>query len=80
MKYLERERSGEDDRVVRITLTGSGKALQGKARGISGQVEACFGLAEEKRQQLHSLLNELLKSQRRFCMEKGKTDTEGKDL
>ena len=60
--YIERKRSEEDDRVVLITLTDKGKALQEKAKDVPGKVERCIDLTYEKAQQLYSLLYELLEN------------------
>jgi len=62
--YVERKRSGEDDRVVLITLTEEGKALQEKVKDVPGKVAGCIDLPQEKAQQLYSLLYELLDNQR----------------
>ena len=62
--YVERRRCREDDRVVEITLTEKGKALQEKAKEIPGKVADCIDLPPEKAQQLYSLLYELLDNQR----------------
>ena len=58
--YVERKRSGEDERVVVITLTEAGRSLQEKAKEIRGKVAGCIDLPGEKAQQLYSLLYELL--------------------
>ena len=62
--YIEKKRSEEDERLVVITLTEKGKALQQKAEDVPGKVAACIDLPVEKAQQLYSLLYELLDSQR----------------
>ena len=62
--YVERRRSRKDDRVVEITLTEAGKALQEKAKDVPGKVAGCIDLPQEKAQQLYSLLYELLDNQR----------------
>ena len=62
--YLERRRCREDDRVVEITLTEKGKALQEEAKDIPAKVAGCIDLPPKKAQQLYSLLYELLESQR----------------
>ena len=62
--YVEKKRSPEDDRVVVITLTGQGKALQEKAKDIPGKVSGCIDLPPEKAQALYALLYELLDSQK----------------
>ena len=60
--YIERTRSSEDDRVVVITLTEAGKALQEKAKEIPAQVAGCIALPKEKAQALYTLLYELLEN------------------
>ena len=62
--YVEKRRSEEDERVVVITLTEEGKALQVKAKDIPGKVAGCIELPIEKVQKLYTLLNELLENQR----------------
>ena len=62
--YLTRNRSVEDDRVVVITLTEKGRALQEKATDIPGKVAGCIDLPPEKAQVLYALLYELLENQR----------------
>ena len=58
--YIERRRSREDDRVVEITLTEAGRALQEKAKDIPSRVAGCIDLPPEKAQTLYALLYELL--------------------
>jgi len=62
--YINRKRSEEDDRVVVITLTEEGRALQEKAKDIPEKVARCIDLPPEKAQTLYSLLYELLENQR----------------
>ncbi len=62
--YVERRRSAEDDRVVLITLTEAGRALQDRAKDVPGKVASCIDLPPEKARQLHSLLYELLDNRR----------------
>ena len=62
--YVERKRSDADDRVVVITLTEEGRALQEKAKDVPRKVAGCIDLPLEKAQQLYSLLYELLDNQR----------------
>ena len=57
---IEKHRSPEDDRVVVISLTESGRALQAQAQDIPLKVAGCTRLSPEKGQQLYSLLYELL--------------------
>ncbi len=61
--YIRRTRSSADDRVVVITLTEAGKALQEKAKDIPAQVAGCIALPPEKAQALYALLYELLENQ-----------------
>ena len=61
--FVERKRSAEDDRVVVVTLTEEGKALQEKAKDVPGKVAGCIDLPEEKAKQLYTLLYELLENQ-----------------
>ena len=62
--YLERRRSREDERVVTVSLTEAGKALQEKAKDVPGKVASCLDLATEKAQELYALLYELLENQK----------------
>ena len=61
---VERRRSEEDERVVVITLTEEGKALQEKAKDIPVKVAGCVDLPPEKAIMLYSLLSELLENQK----------------
>ena len=61
--YVEKKRSEEDDRIVKITLTEEGKALQKRAAEVPKNVAGCISLPSEKAQQLYTLLYELLGSQ-----------------
>ena len=61
--YIERQRSRQDERVVVITLTEEGRALQEKAKDVPGRVAQCIDLPPEKAQQLYALLYELLENQ-----------------
>ena len=58
--YVERRRSREDDRVVEITLTEAGRALQEKAKDVPARVAGCIDLPPEKAKALYDLLYELL--------------------
>ena len=62
--YVMRRRSSRDDRVVEITLTEAGKALQEKAKDVPGKVAQCIDLPPEKARQLYELLYELLENQK----------------
>lgn len=58
--YINRERSKDDDRIVVITLTKEGKALQAKAKHIPLKLSGCIKLEPKKAQTLYKLLYELL--------------------
>ena len=58
--YVERKRSGEDERIVLITLTGEGRALKERAKEVPAKVAGCINLPPEKAQTLYTLLYELL--------------------
>ena len=62
--YIDRKRSEEDDRIVLITLTEEGRALQEKAKEIPGKVAECIDLPPEKAQMLYSLLYEVLENRK----------------
>ena len=61
--YVQRRRRAEDDRVVELTLTEAGRALQEQAREIPARVAGCVDLPPEKARQLYTLLYELLQKQ-----------------
>ena len=63
--YLERRRSQADERVVEITLTKQGKALQESAKDVPDRVAGCIDLPPEKAQTLYLLLYELLGNQQK---------------
>jgi DNA-binding MarR family transcriptional regulator len=62
--YVRRERSRKDERVVVITLTEAGRALQEKAKDVPAKVAGCLDLPPEKAQALYGLLYELLENQK----------------
>ena len=62
--YVTRKRSSKDDRVVLISLTDEGRALQEKAKEVPVKVSGCIDLEPEKAKMLYSLLYELLKKQK----------------
>ena len=63
--YIERRRCREDDRIVKITLTDAGRALQEKAKDVPAHVAGCIELSSEKAQALYALLYELLENQKK---------------
>ena len=64
LSYAERRRCRKDDRVVEITLTEEGRALQEKAKDIPSRVAGCIDLPPEKAQTLYALLYELLENRK----------------
>ena len=62
--YIRRTRSEADDRVVVITLTEKGRALQEEAKDVPARVAGCIDLSPEKAQALYALLHELLDNQK----------------
>lgn len=66
--YIERRRSREDERVVVVTLTEAGLALQEKAKDVPAKVAGCIDLPPEKAQTLYALLYELLDHQKKKNM------------
>ena len=62
--YIRRTRSASDDRVVVVTLTEAGRALQEQAKDVPAQVAGCIDLSPEKAQTLYALLYELLNNQK----------------
>ena len=67
--YLRRTRSASDDRVVVVTLTEAGRALQEKAKDVPAQVAGCVDLTPDKAQTLYALLYELLNNQKNKHMQ-----------
>ena len=70
---LKRQRSCEDERVVVVTLTEEGRALQEKAKDVPAQVAGCIDLPPEKAQMLYALLYELLDNHKNKKTEGAKT-------
>ena len=62
--YISRQRSQEDERVVIISLTDTGRALQKKAKDIPANVAGCIDLPPDKIRMLYTLLYELLDNQK----------------
>lgn len=59
---ITRRRSTEDERVLMITITESGLALQEKAQEIPAAIRESLGLDEKELQTLMQLLNKILVS------------------
>ena len=62
--YIDKRRSEEDDRIVLITLTKEGRALQDKAKDVPRKIAGCVDLPPEKAKQLYDLLYELLNNRK----------------
>ena len=62
--FVDKKRSDEDDRVVLITLTYEGRALQEKAKDIPEKVACCIDLPQEKARELYEILYELMQKNR----------------
>ena len=75
--YVSRKRSCEDERVVTITLTDAGRALQEKAKDVPLQVGGCLDLPPEKAQALYTLLYELLNNRKNKNKEGENKDENG---
>ena len=60
--YIRRERSKDDERIVMVYLTDSGRAFRTQVEEIPGQVGSCMTLEEKEAGQLYSLLYKLLNS------------------
>ena len=60
--YLTRERSGEDERLLTLTVTESGKALREKAVSVPSAVAGCVGLTPEEFQTLYILTYKALRN------------------
>ena len=58
--WVRRERSESDERVVVVTLTEEGRALQRSAAEVPLRVGECIKLEPEKTKALYDLLYELL--------------------
>ena len=75
--FLSRRRSSEDERVVVISLTEEGRALQERAKDVPLKVAGCIDLPFEKAQTLYALLYELLANQKNKTTEGEKEDENG---
>ncbi len=60
--YLTRERSGEDERLLTLTVTESGKALREKAVSVPSAVAGCVGLTPEEFRTLYILTYKALRN------------------
>ena len=58
--FVRRFRSSEDERVLLVELTDSGRSLSDSARDIPKRVGACLNLTPEEGAVLHGLLYKIL--------------------
>lgn len=61
--YITRTRNEDDQRVVTVTLTESGRALKEKVRDVPLKIMRCINLSGEDAEKLHLLLHRLLKDE-----------------
>lgn len=59
---ITRERSGDDERLVNITITKKGEQLKEKAVEIPGRISKCIPLDMDEAGTLYSLLYKLLEN------------------
>ncbi len=69
--YLTRERSSEDERLLKLTLTEKGRLLKGKAAAVPPAIAECMGLTMEEFAQMYTLAYKALDN-----MEKNKREEE----
>ncbi|MBQ7595836.1 MAG: MarR family transcriptional regulator [Clostridia bacterium] len=60
--YVERRRSEHDERMVIVSLTAKGRALQAKAADIPKQIGGCINLAPEEAYSLYTILYKIINS------------------
>lgn len=60
--YVSRHRSTQDERLLIITLTDAGEALQCEAASVPAQVGCRIGLSADEAVQLYKLLYQVLES------------------
>lgn len=60
--WLSRRRSQDDERVVVLTITEQGEALQERAGEVPVKMAQCVKLENEEALQLYTLLNKMMKT------------------
>ena len=60
--WIQRKRSEIDERMVIITITDRGEALNNMASEIPAKMAGCVTLENDEALQLYSLLHKLMKS------------------
>lgn len=58
--YLVRKRTPEDERVVTLTLTDTGRTMKDKARSIPDEMGKCMMLTEQEIASLYGILYKVL--------------------
>ena len=58
--YVTRKRSEEDERVVLVSLTDTGRGLKEKAAEVPGEVASCVPLTPEEAAALYGLLYKII--------------------
>ena len=58
--YVDKRRSGADERTVELSLTEAGRELRERAAGIPGAVAACLLTGADDYRETRSLLEKLL--------------------
>jgi len=57
---VERRRRSDDERAVAVRLTGSGRDLEARARGVPGALASCIRLREDEYRALRYTLSNLI--------------------
>lgn len=60
--WLYRRRSEEDERMVTVSITDAGKALQEQVAEVPVKMAQCVKLENEKAMQLYELLTEMMET------------------
>ena len=58
--YVERTRSSEDERIVEVSLTGTGRELRTTAESIPGRMMAKLDIDEQGLRELHATMTRLI--------------------
>lgn len=61
-KYVKRERSKEDERVLNVTLTEQGERLKEKAVSIPEKMAGCVALTKEEATTLYTILYKIIRA------------------
>lgn len=59
--FIDRCRDKNDERVLNVTLTDSGRELKEKALSVPEKMGACLRLTEEEKDMLHAILDKMLR-------------------